>query len=85
MEKPLQQRAEKTTGASPQNFTISEVFTNTVGYLMMRFTLAGDLHGVKIGDGNDPYREGLSPPQPPQVSLLGLALLIRSCPLLYRN
>jgi hypothetical protein len=37
MKNPLQQREVKTTGASQQNFTISGVSTNTVGYLMMRF------------------------------------------------
>jgi hypothetical protein len=37
MENPLQQREVKTTGASQQNFTISRVFTNAMGYLMMRF------------------------------------------------
>jgi hypothetical protein len=36
VENPLQQRDVKTTGASQQNFTISGVFTNVVGYLMMR-------------------------------------------------
>jgi hypothetical protein len=36
VENPLQQREVKTTGASQQNFIISGVFTNTVGYLMMR-------------------------------------------------
>jgi hypothetical protein len=36
VENPLQQREVKTTGASQQNFTISGVFTNAVGYLMMR-------------------------------------------------
>jgi hypothetical protein len=35
MEKPLQQREEKTTGASQQNFTILGMFTNAVGYLLM--------------------------------------------------
>jgi hypothetical protein len=33
-------------GASQQNFAISEVFTNDVGYLMMWLTLAGGLQGV---------------------------------------
>jgi hypothetical protein len=54
VETPLQQREVKTTGASQQNFTISGVFTNTVGYLMMRLTLAGSLQGIYIGGGNDP-------------------------------
>jgi hypothetical protein len=38
VENPLQQRKVKITGASQQNFTISIgcMFTNAVGYLMMR-------------------------------------------------
>jgi hypothetical protein len=61
VENPLQQREVKTTGARQQNFTISEVFTNTVGYLMMRLTLAGGLQEVYMVGGKDPYREELSP------------------------
>jgi hypothetical protein len=37
---------EKTTGVNHQNFTISGVFTNIMGYLMMWLTLAGGLHEV---------------------------------------
>jgi hypothetical protein len=37
MENPLQQRELKTIGVSQQNFIISGVFTNAVGYLMIRF------------------------------------------------
>jgi hypothetical protein len=48
VENPLQQREVKTTGASQQNFSISGVFINIVGYLMMRLTLAGGLQGVYI-------------------------------------
>jgi hypothetical protein len=54
IENPLQQREVKTTGASQQNFTISGVFTNIVGYLMMRLTLSGSLQGVYIGDSLAP-------------------------------
>jgi hypothetical protein len=36
------------------------VFTNAVGYLMMRSTLAGGLQGVFIDGGNNPYRGGPS-------------------------
>jgi hypothetical protein len=57
---PLQQRKVKTTGASQQNFTILKVFTNAVGYLMMRLNLASSLQGIYIGDGNDSYRRGLA-------------------------
>jgi hypothetical protein len=35
MENPIQQKEVKTTDASQQNFTISGVLTNIVGYLMM--------------------------------------------------
>jgi hypothetical protein len=48
VETPLQQREVKTTGASQQKFTISRVFTNAVGYLMMRLTLVGGLQGIYI-------------------------------------
>jgi hypothetical protein len=43
VENPLQQRGVKITGVSQQNFTLSGVFTNAMGYLMMRLTLAGGL------------------------------------------
>jgi hypothetical protein len=46
MEKPLQQREEKTMDANQQNFTISWVFTKQHGYLMMQLTLAGSLQEV---------------------------------------
>jgi hypothetical protein len=36
VENPLQQREVKTTSASQQNFTISGICLNAVGYLMMR-------------------------------------------------
>jgi hypothetical protein len=35
VENPLQDREVKTMAASQQNFTISIVFTNALGYLMM--------------------------------------------------
>jgi hypothetical protein len=66
VENPLQQREVKTADASQQNFTISGVFTNAMGYLMMRLTLAGGLKGVYIVGGNDPYK-GV---------MLGLALFV---------
>jgi hypothetical protein len=57
------------------------MFTNAVGYLMMRWTLAGGLQGVYIDGGNDPYQLARSPrPKPPAT---GLAPLVRSWPLLY--
>jgi hypothetical protein len=40
-------------GASQQNFAISGVFINTMGYLMIRLILAGGLKGIYIGGGND--------------------------------
>jgi hypothetical protein len=43
MDNPLQQREVKITGVSQQNFTISGVFTNTLGYLMMQLALADGL------------------------------------------
>jgi hypothetical protein len=46
VENPPQQREIKTTGASQQNFTISEVFTNVMDYLTMQLTLAGILQGL---------------------------------------
>jgi hypothetical protein len=46
VENPLQQREVKTMGASQQNFAISGVFTNVMGYLTMQLTLAGSLQGV---------------------------------------
>jgi hypothetical protein len=68
VENPLQQREVKTTGASQQNFTISRVFINAVGYLKMRLTLAGILQGVYIGGSNDPYHAGCCPPPLGQAS-----------------
>jgi hypothetical protein len=41
--KTLSNKKVKTMGVSQENFTISEEFTNTVGYLMIRLTLAGGL------------------------------------------
>jgi hypothetical protein len=42
-----------TTDVSYQNFTISRMFTNALGYLIM--PLAGGLQGVYIVGGNDTY------------------------------
>jgi hypothetical protein len=84
VEKPLQQREEKTTGVSHQNFNISRGFTNVGGYFMIRLTLADGLQGVYIGDGNDSYRGRLSLPTPlsPSLAATGLAPLVRSWPFL---
>jgi hypothetical protein len=59
VENPLQQREIKITGAIQQNFTISGVFTNTIGYLMMALILAGGLQGISIDGSNDPYPKPL--------------------------
>jgi hypothetical protein len=56
MEKSTSTNRGKTSSVSQQKFTILGVFTNAVGYLMERFTLAGGLQDVYIGGDNDPYQ-----------------------------
>jgi hypothetical protein len=52
-------RDKKPRRESVKLYYIGSVFTNTVGYLMMRLTLAGGLQGIYIGGGNDPLGRSL--------------------------
>jgi len=54
---------------------LDRVFTNDVGYLMKRLTLAGGLQEVYIGGDDDPYHASLR--FGPNLLATGLASLRR--------